>query len=632
MELQLKNRPFQGGTATNRWYYQMTPLKDTLEVSNPAAETSSSAPGERPKSESGGLRADAVSLEVPVKVHGSRLTEVIRGITPHTEPFEEQSSTMIVFPQGGVLRMATPVTAGQMVVLTNMKSGHDAIGRVVKVRAYAQSQSYVEVEFTNRQPGYWGVKFAGESAEPGRTILPAPPAPPVSTMLDMESESAASHQSIAPPVARRPEPPVFGRPAKAPSTPVAHGPHTQKESSFVGIGSQEEVQPAAAATTLRTPKIERLVAPAATLSFTELRGDATVAVPSSMTLGAGVPGEMTDLSEALEETSHEIAAAPAVATFAAASAAPLAIPAAPQKVFGARFDSLAPTSSEQAGEAPASSGTNWFFIVAGIAALLVVGVGGAFYLHLLPGTQATQRRESAPPAITLPATTAPNFAAAPSVSSTSPATGLGASPGIQVPQPSVNQTPTAANAGVAMRTSEPAPLSANRPVVVERLQTSAAANQKPVKTMPDMAASLTAHPVAAQRAAADDVEPAPSVDAGSSASGDLGGITSASDVAPPALPAAPAIKVGGDVHPPKLVSSVMPVYPTVARSAGVSGKVVVEASISATGTVVATKVVSGPVLLRPAAVDAVRRWKYQPATLNGTPVGVDITVTMTFHQ
>jgi protein TonB len=153
-----------------------------------------------------------------------------------------------------------------------------------------------------------------------------------------------------------------------------------------------------------------------------------------------------------------------------------------------------------------------------------------------------------------------------------------------------------------------------------------------MKSLPDMSASLTAHPVAARRAADDDAEPAPSVDAGSPASGDLQGITSASDLAPPPLPAAPAIKVGGDMQPPKLVSSVMPVYPSVARSAGVSGRVVVQASVSATGAVVATKVISGPVLLRPAAVDAVRRWKYRPATLNGTPVAVDITVTMTFHE
>src|SRR6202789_740168 len=159
----------------------MAPLtKDTVEAASSAAEASSSSRGASPKAEPAGhLRSDAVSLEVPVKVHGSRVTEVVRGITPHTEPFEEQTSTMIVFPQGGVLRMSTAVTAGQMVVLTNLKTGHDAICRVIKVRAYAQTQSYVELEFTNRQPGYWGVHFAGDEVGPAKVFVPVPPPAPI---------------------------------------------------------------------------------------------------------------------------------------------------------------------------------------------------------------------------------------------------------------------------------------------------------------------------------------------------------------------------------------------------------------------------------------------------------------------
>ena len=62
----------------------MTPLKDTLEAAAPVAEATTTQVSERPKSDTGQLRADAVSLDVPVKVHGSRVTEVIRGITPHT--------------------------------------------------------------------------------------------------------------------------------------------------------------------------------------------------------------------------------------------------------------------------------------------------------------------------------------------------------------------------------------------------------------------------------------------------------------------------------------------------------------------------------------------------------------------
>src|ERR1700685_1266720 len=141
----------------------MTPLKDAVEVASPIAESTTAHVSDRPKPDSGQLRSDAVSLDVPVKVHGSRVTEVVRGITPHTEPFEEQTSTLIWFLRGAVVRMSTAVSAGQMVVLTNLKSGHDAICRIVKVRAYAQSQSYVALEFTNRQSGYWGVHFATDA-------------------------------------------------------------------------------------------------------------------------------------------------------------------------------------------------------------------------------------------------------------------------------------------------------------------------------------------------------------------------------------------------------------------------------------------------------------------------------------
>ena len=107
----------------------MAPLtKDTTDVTNSAADANRLKSGTAAKTEQAGhSRADAVSLEVPVKVHGSRVTEVVREITPHTEPFEEQTSTMIVFPQGAVIRMSTAVNVGQMLVVTNLKSRQDAI-------------------------------------------------------------------------------------------------------------------------------------------------------------------------------------------------------------------------------------------------------------------------------------------------------------------------------------------------------------------------------------------------------------------------------------------------------------------------------------------------------------------------
>lgn len=609
----------------------MTPLKDTLEVAGSAADLSAAPAVEHAKPESGGLRADAVSLEVSVKVHGSRVAQVVRGITPHTEPFEEQTTSMIVFPQGGVLRMSTPVIAGQMMVVTNLKSGHDAICRIVKVRAYAPSQSYVEIEFTNRQQGYWGVQFAGEDTEPAKPLAPLPPPPPISTTVRVEASNGietspkfmppapASAVPVPPAAVKRPEPsPVFSAPVK-PVAPAHSARNTQSnkaESSFVGIGEQEEVQPAASTTSFKT-KQERPVAPAPSLSIAELRGDGLLAAPISTSMGSGVPGEMTDLSSDLEETTAseqplQPEPVPPTAVFT-----PVAASASGPKVFGARFDALAPAVGDPAKETP-PSGTHWFLITTGIAALLIAAVGGAFYLHMWPGVKSSARPESAPPAMSSPATYS-NSSAVPA-----PATNSAPSPAPQsAPQTAASAAASPGDAPVTVRTSEP--------VIANRAQPPAAPNPRQEKALPDMSAALAAHPVSAQHAATGDAGSAPFVDGGESSAGELQQMSSAANIAPPPPPPV-RIKVGGDVRSPALIYSVMPLYPSVARSSGITGNVVLQASISPAGFVIATKVLSGPPVLRQAAVDAVRRWKYRPAMLNGDPVAVDITVTLAFHN
>jgi protein TonB len=98
----------------------------------------------------------------------------------------------------------------------------------------------------------------------------------------------------------------------------------------------------------------------------------------------------------------------------------------------------------------------------------------------------------------------------------------------------------------------------------------------------------------------------------------------------PAAPAAPG-PVGGDVKQAKLISSVPPVYPALAKAQHVSGSVTIDALIDATGRVTSTKIISGPTLLHQAAIEALRQWKYQPATLNGQPVPMHLNVTLQFR-
>jgi protein TonB len=73
-----------------------------------------------------------------------------------------------------------------------------------------------------------------------------------------------------------------------------------------------------------------------------------------------------------------------------------------------------------------------------------------------------------------------------------------------------------------------------------------------------------------------------------------------------------------------------PVYPPIAKAAHVEGTVVLQATISKTGTITTLKVVSGPAMLQEAALDAVRTWRYRPYLLSNRPVEVETTVSIVF--
>jgi protein TonB len=145
---------------------------------------------------------------------------------------------------------------------------------------------------------------------------------------------------------------------------------------------------------------------------------------------------------------------------------------------------------------------------------------------------------------------------------------------------------------------------------------------------------MNAHPVSSQRAVQQN--DAPALDSATSATsqpGDLPGVGSTSIVAPPPPEASSAglVQSGGTVKEPKLIRSTLPVYPSVAKDSRVQGDVVIETEIDKSGNVVHMKVTSGPPMLRQAALDAVRRWKYEPSTLDGQPHSIEMLVTVKFR-
>jgi protein TonB len=623
----------------------MAPVsKDTLEVASPAAGnpvSQSSAPASSPSSPT---RSEVVSLEIPVKVHGSRVTQVVGGVTPSTEPFEEQTQTMIVFPEGAVVKLSTAVNAGQMLVLTNLKTRQDAICRVLKVRPNPSLANYVEVEFTHRQPGYWGISFPSDAgAEPKKAVSAPPPAPvEAKPKADAPSDISWAPAPAAPNTPAKPPevapPPQTVKPSVSPSK-LSAPPAAKLEPTFISIGTQEEVQVAASATAATKPgkllesELEKLIAPApknepaielppaaapAEVSLTDLQGDAKTETPVLFSAISAGPAEADLIPPAAQAT-----------------------PVASGRIFG-RFagsttlDSTSVTHADGqsehlnlSGAAAASkipsSGQNWTLTAAGIAVLLAGLAGGIYYVRSHAKNSGAESRVAN---ISRPAgplgTQSQGFDAA-----------------VQ-PSPSANSISnapvTAATTAASTTAAGVTAIGGATAAVVQPQLTPAAKEVAPSVTSNMMTNALNAHPTAAARAG-DEAADEPMVtshpgyaESNGNALADIPSSSSAASLPMPTIQPEGPVKSGGRVQEPKLIASAVPVYPQSAKNAGIQGDVVIEATIDKDGNVAGMRVISGPAMLRQAALDALRKWKYEPSKLDGQPISVQLTVTLKFRK
>ena len=115
--------------------------------------------------------------------------------------------------------------------------------------------------------------------------------------------------------------------------------------------------------------------------------------------------------------------------------------------------------------------------------------------------------------------------------------------------------------------------------------------------------------------------------------GVIGGIVSAASNAsvPRFIPPTPQrVRISQGVTKGLLIQKVEPQYPTLARSARVQGEVILSAIIDGNGQITNLQLVSGHPMLVPAAIAAVKQWRYKPYLLNRQPVEVETTITVIF--
>jgi TonB family protein len=186
----------------------MAPILKELE--SPAANTSASSPA-APQAKSTNdapPRPQPVALEIPVTINGAR---TIDGSDKRV-PFSESTQTVLVFPHGAVIRIATPLNSGQLVFLTNEKTKKEVVCQVVKSKSSGGTGAYVELQFTEPSLAFWGLQIPGGSTgSPGAPGAPRPVAPAPS--------ATAASKPPAPPAAVAAKPPVVSKPV-AP-TPIS---------------------------------------------------------------------------------------------------------------------------------------------------------------------------------------------------------------------------------------------------------------------------------------------------------------------------------------------------------------------------------------------------------------------------
>ena len=590
-------------------------------MSSSVAEITSNA--NKPKGGSDNLEKEAVGLEVAVRIHGSEVSLVALDAPEHAEPFEEDTSTMIVFPRGAVVKLRARVRSGHAVVLTNLQTKQTALCKIIQVNSAANASNYVKLEFSQPMPGFWGVQFPSDaraeapSAESKVSLDKKPerqsPFSATST-FDLQEETPGR---VASPHAIEAELPKSLAPASPSAKPIETFSVPEADSTSYGASdnTQRDLMPLAAA----PPK----KAPNATVPAT-----IRPAKPAPRAAAPTPPKPENPIFDSLSTDEDvfgsEKTSKPAVEAVKTNSE---------KRVFQAALHSLESSALSSEPHKKRSG----LLVFGGIAAAIVISAGGWYVMkhRAAPVQSVSATAPAAAPVSTSPATSdSATASATPAPAQTNPASSTDAQAPTDSANPSISADPSASRETGLDSTITVTPIHEGSPAAPEE---NSASSASPSSAGNIYSGNLTARPKASKRKNIHVAAPLPKINAsvpdsiaGSSDNSGLSSLVGGVSAGLPAPPTVPAAN-GGKIVPPRLIHSVPITYPAIANTNHVEGDVEVQTTIAPTGKVESAKAISGPVLLREAAVSAVRQWRYSPATLDGKPVSIQYTVTVRFH-
>jgi protein TonB len=470
------------------------------------------------------------------------------------ELFTEETSSVLVFENGGVIRLSAAVTAGQLLFLTNKETKREVVAQVTRKRDFRPMTCYVEVEFSEPSPEFWGLEFP-EMPE----LVPA----------NTQQKEAAELVQAAKPIASE-------------SIAPAHAPSAREVTKL----KQEVETLREQLNLLQTQAAQANVcAPAVTLDPPH----APAAAPAQPEQAPNLPSAASEVPAGRPAPAPPVSAALPLELGDPSFSEETHLPKPVIRINRAEPPANRPAKSR--GTSGASARPSALRIALLSAPLLLGAAGAEWFLHWIPW---------------LPQPKIISAGAAPSI--------------VAQPAPAASAAPP--------RTTD--------------------ARSNPVSTTPRSNASTTQLPAdskeAAQAARREETPsstlvapepPAPSeavVDTATAQQKAAKGSASRPLAKAGVVSVAQSSRQAATV-PPKLIKSVRAIASPNALQyfdASNTATVTLDALVDFSGHVKSMKVLSGPASLREAAIDALKQYRYEPATQRGKPVAAHVTVAIKF--